>query len=105
MTTLHDLFDQQGQSPWLDNLRRSWVEGGELATWVDRGVRGVTSNPSIFQKAIAGSADYDDQFADGLERGLSVEDIYWELVVPSVSRARLGATSTETNPSRPSLAS
>ena len=54
MTKLHELYDEQGQSPWLDNLRRSWLQGGELADWVAKGVRGVTSNPSIFQKAIAG---------------------------------------------------
>jgi transaldolase len=87
MTKLHELYDEQGQSPWLDNLRRSFLQGGELAAWVEKGVRGVTSNPSIFQKAIAGSADYDDQFADGLERGLSVEDIYWELVVQDIEGA------------------
>lgn len=87
MTKLHQLYDTQGQSPWLDNLRRSFLRDGELAAWVDKGVRGVTSNPSIFQKAIAGSADYDDQFASGLERGLSVEDIYWELVVSDIEGA------------------
>ena len=87
MTKLHELFDEQGQSPWLDNLRRSWLRDGELAAWVDKGVRGVTSNPSIFQKAIAGSADYDEQFASGLEDGLSVEDIYWELVVQDIEGA------------------
>ncbi len=49
---LHELQDH-GQSPWLDNLRRGWITSGELATWVERGVRGLTSNPSIFQKAIS----------------------------------------------------
>ena len=49
MTRLHDLFSQQGQSPWLDNLRRGWITSGELARWVDDGVRGLTSNPSIFE--------------------------------------------------------
>ena len=39
MTRLHDLFDQQGQSPWLDNLRRDWITSGELDRWVERGVR------------------------------------------------------------------
>jgi transaldolase len=87
MTKLHELYDQQDQSPWLDNLRRSWLQGGELAAWVEKGVRGVTSNPSIFQKAIAGSADYDEQFAAGLAEGLSVEDIYWELVVSDIEGA------------------
>lgn len=87
MTRLHDLYEEQGQSPWLDNLRRSWIEGGELATWVERGVRGVTSNPSIFQKAIAGSADYDEQFAAGLAAGQGIEDIYWDLVVTDIEGA------------------
>ena len=46
MTRLQDLYQQQGQSPWLDNLRRDWIRSGELARWVERGVRGVSSNPS-----------------------------------------------------------
>ncbi|HYI60987.1 MAG TPA: transaldolase [Acidimicrobiales bacterium] len=87
MTLLHDLYDQQGQSPWLDNLRRSWIRDGDLAAWVDRGVRGVTSNPSIFQKAIAGSEDYDEQFAAGLAAGKSVEDCFWDLVVTDIEGA------------------
>ncbi len=49
----------RGQSIWLDYIRRSTVEGGELARLVDEGITGVTSNPSIFEKAIAGSEDYD----------------------------------------------
>src|SRR6185436_6411668 len=53
-----------GQSPWLDNLRRGWLTDGELAAWVDRGIRGLTSNPSIFQKAISTGTDYDEQFGD-----------------------------------------
>lgn len=87
MTRLHDLYEQHGQSPWLDNLRRSFLDQGELAAWVDRGVRGVTSNPSIFQKAIAGSDDYDDQFRACLDAGMSVEDTYWELVVSDIEGA------------------
>ncbi len=59
MSRLHDLFEQQGQSPWLDNLRRSWVASGELQKWVDGGVRGITSNPSIFEKAMTGTDAYD----------------------------------------------
>src|SRR5690606_18462345 len=87
MSNLHDLYDQQGQSPWLDNLRRDWVRNGELARWVERGVRGVTSNPSIFQKAIAGSTDYDDQFGVLVTEGADVTDAYWELVVTDISEA------------------
>ena len=59
MTTLHDLFDRQGQSPWLDNLRRDWLEDGTLAGLVDQGIRGVTSNPTIFAHAIEGQDTYD----------------------------------------------
>jgi transaldolase len=84
---LHDLYDQQGQSPWLDNLRRGWVTSGELAAWVDRGVRGITSNPSIFQKAIEASADYDEQFGDLVRAGASVTDAYWELVTTDIRNA------------------
>ena len=54
-----------GQSVWLDNLGRGMVEGGKLARLVaDDGVSGVTSNPAIFQKSIAGSADYDSQIRE-----------------------------------------
>ena len=59
MTRLHDLFAEHGQSPWLDNIRRGWITSGELDNWIRRGVRGLTSNPSIFQKAIQGSEEYD----------------------------------------------
>jgi transaldolase len=51
-----------GVSVWLDQIRRSLVEGGELARMVaEDSLRGVTSNPSIFEKAILGSDDYDDE--------------------------------------------
>ena len=62
MSRLHELFERGGQSPWLDNLKRGYITGGELQAWVDSGIRGITSNPSIFQKAIAGGADYQSQF-------------------------------------------
>ncbi|MDH4169369.1 MAG: transaldolase [Acidimicrobiia bacterium] len=87
MTRLHQLFEQQGQSPWLDNLRRGWITSGELTRWVDDGVRGLTSNPSIFQKAIAGSSDYTEQFADLLASGASIEDTYWALVTTDIADA------------------
>jgi transaldolase len=87
MTRLHDLYRVHGQSPWLDNLRRGWLTGGELATWVERGVRGITSNPTIFQKAIAGSGEYDAQFGDLIGRGTSVDDAYWDMVVDDIRAA------------------
>jgi transaldolase len=86
VTRLQQLFDEQGQSPWLDNLKRGYFHDGTLQSLVERGIRGVTSNPTIFQKAIAASSDYDDQFADAIRR-LSVEDAYWELVVDDIRHA------------------
>ena len=52
MTTLTSLYDEGGQSPWLDNIRRDWLRDGTMATLVDEGIRGVTSNPTIFAKAL-----------------------------------------------------
>src|SRR3954453_2689333 len=86
MTKLQELFQQEGQSPWLDNLKRGYLTSGELKRLVDGGIRGVTSNPTIFQKAISGSADYDDQFRS-LVATKSVEDAYWELVVDDITNA------------------
>jgi len=87
MTLLHDLYNNNRQSPWLDNLRRSWVSGGELQQWVDDGVRGITSNPSIFQKAIEGAADYDEQFRTSIAAGKTIEESYWDLVVTDIESA------------------
>lgn len=89
MTRLHDLFDEQQQSPWLDNLRRDWITSGELASWVDQGVRGLTSNPTIFQKAIGNSDAYDEELATFVRAGASVEDAYWGLVKTDI-RGALG---------------
>ena len=87
MTRLHDLFEQQGQSPWLDNIRRGWITGGELERWVRRGVRGLTSNPSIFGKAIAESEDYDRQLGQAAAEGLDAAAAYWRLVVSDIEAA------------------
>lgn len=87
MTRLHDLFSEQGQSPWLDNLRRDWIRNGELARWADRGVRGLTSNPTIFQNAIGGSDDYDHELAELVAQGLSTVDCYWGLVKTDIRGA------------------
>jgi transaldolase len=80
MSRLHDLYDAQRQSPWLDNLRRGWITSGELDRWVERGVRGITSNPTIFQKAMSSGTDYDAQFGQLLRAGRSIDDSYWDLV-------------------------
>ncbi len=87
MTKLQRLYAECGQSPWLDNLRRSSLTSGELERLIQRGVRGITSNPTIFQKAISAGDDYDEQFRSLVERHESVEDAYWDLTTSDVSRA------------------
>ncbi|MBJ31788.1 MAG: transaldolase [Acidimicrobiaceae bacterium] len=84
MTRLHDLHAVQDQSPWLDNLKRSWIDSGELATWVDRGVRGITSNPSIFQKAMTDTDAYDEPLRGLMADGATVVDAYWDLVIRDI---------------------
>lgn len=87
MLRLHALASDLGQSPWLDNLQRSYLGSGVLADWRDRGVRGLTSNPTIFQKAIRGSADYDEQFGSLVAAGTTVVDAYWEMVTADIHGA------------------
>lgn len=87
MTRLHTLYDIHGQSPWLDNIRRGWITGGDLRTWVDRGVRGLTSNPSIFKQAISSTSDYDGEFSTAIAEGFDVEASYWRLVVSDITAA------------------
>jgi transaldolase len=87
MTKLADLYDRHGQSPWLDDLRRDWLADGTLARWVERGVRGVTSNPSIFQKAMAAGSAYDEQFGRLAADGCSALRSYWAMATTDVADA------------------
>lgn len=84
---LQALYDEFGQSPWLDNLKRSYVTSGHLATLAASGVRGLTSNPTIFQKAIQGSPDYDEQFRALADDANPVIDDYWALVLRDIHGA------------------
>jgi transaldolase len=86
MTKLHDLFTRCGQSPWIDNLNRPSIRGGGLQKLVDEGVRGVTSNPTIFQKAMTGSDAYDAQFAEVISHD-SVEAAFWDMAIDDVTEA------------------
>jgi transaldolase len=86
MTRLHDLYAVEGQSPWIDNVTRPNILGGELQQLVDDGIRGVTSNPTIFEKAMTGSDAYDEQFEDLIGR-MSVEQAFWEMAIDDVTRA------------------
>lgn len=78
---------QLGQSIWLDYIRRSFITTGGLKTLIDKGLRGVTSNPSIFEKAIAGSSDYDDELQQWVEENKTVEQIYEMLAVKDIALA------------------
>ncbi len=73
-----------GQSLWLDFIRRSLFTTGELQTLVDDGLRGMTSNPTIFEKAIAGSEDYDDALRFMTANGRSVPEIYEALALDDI---------------------
>ena len=71
MTRLNQLADL-GQAIWIDFIRRSFMLSGEMQTLVDQGLRGMTSNPTIFDKAISGSNDYDDDLAKLAQAGSGV---------------------------------
>jgi transaldolase len=76
-----------GQSPWYDNLTRALATGGLDALMKEHGIRGVTSNPTIFEKAMAAGTDYDAQLREVTGGGTSVEDAYWELVLTDIGHA------------------
>jgi transaldolase / glucose-6-phosphate isomerase len=76
-----------GQSLWLDNIRRQLITSGELARLRDEGISGVTSNPTIFEKAVSGSNDYDEAMVQLVRAGHKPEEILWELMVEDVSAA------------------
>jgi len=81
---LVDLYQSAGQSAWLDNLQRSYITTGYLNELIAQGVRGLTSNPTIFQKAIQSSADYDAQFFQELHAGHSPAEAYWKMVIKDI---------------------
>ncbi|MDA8122084.1 MAG: transaldolase [Deltaproteobacteria bacterium] len=77
-----------GQSPWLDYIHRGLIESGGLARLVDEdGIRGVTSNPTIFEKAISGSREYDGQFRSLASSGKSVPEAYLDIATEDIRRA------------------
>jgi transaldolase len=81
--TLHE----RGQSLWLDNITRSILDDGTIQRYIDSySVTGLTSNPSIFDKAI-GSGDYDDAIRSKAGQGLPAEDLFFELAIEDLRRA------------------
>src|SRR5207244_5749095 len=78
---------RQGQSLWLDNIRRQLISSGELARLRDEGLTGVTSNPTIFEKAVSGSTDYDEAMVQLVRKNAKPEDMLWGLMVEDVQAA------------------
>jgi transaldolase len=87
VTRLHDLYTKGGQSPWIDNLKRSYITSGRLGELIGEGIRGLTSNPTIMAKAIEEGSDYDEQFSESMNASGEVLAAYWDLVVKDVSDA------------------
>ena len=84
---LRDLFSF-GQSVWYDNIERRLLENGDLAAMIARGdIRGVTSNPSIFNNAIAKSGEYDSALLPLAWAGWDAEKIFWRLAVEDIQAA------------------
>ena len=73
-----------GQSIWYDHIRRGLIKSGELRQLIDSGVTGLTSNPTIFEKAIAGSTDYDDALLERSQHGLSTQELFEALAIEDI---------------------
>ena len=83
-----EIGNQYGQSIWMDNLSRDIIESGELKQSIDsKGIRGITSNPAIFEKAIAGNKIYDSAIEQGIKSDKSVQEIYEDLVFTDIRNA------------------
>ena len=76
-----------GQSVWYDNMYRSLITSGELARLVEMGVTGLTSNPTIFQKAISSGSEYDDSLVKHASRGLNPEQLFESLATEDIRAA------------------
>lgn len=86
MTKLHELAEL-GQSVWYDYIRRDFLNSGELEDLINMGLRGLTSNPAIFEKAIAHSNDYDQAIKSMVRKSKSVQQTYEALVLEDIDRA------------------
>lgn len=85
-TKLHELLEL-GQSVWMDYIRRTLITSGELQAYVDKGLRGMTSNPSIFEKAITGGEAYDDDLRKLVAEGKEIKEIYEAVAIKDIQMA------------------
>jgi transaldolase len=86
MTKLQELF-QLGQSIWIDQISRELFTSGKLQFLIEQGLRGMTSNPTIFMKAMTGGRDYDVDIQDYAAQGLDVEKIYEKMAIADIQQA------------------
>ncbi|HEX3670514.1 MAG TPA: bifunctional transaldolase/phosoglucose isomerase [Candidatus Cybelea sp.] len=82
-----ELLLDAGQSVWLDNVRRSMFASGELARLIETGLRGMTSNPTIFEKAIGAGNDYDEQLATLIGTEKNADALFWDLAIQDIQSA------------------
>lgn len=81
-------LEKIGQSLWYDNIQRSLLKNGDFEKMIHQGkIKGVTSNPSIFQKAISNSKDYDDTLKPMAWAGMDAESIFWQLAIEDIQKA------------------
>ncbi len=76
-----------GQSVWLDNVRRSMFASGELGRLIENGLRGMTSNPTIFEKAIGAGTDYDEQLGSLVGSERNADALFWDLAIQDIQSA------------------
>ena len=82
------LYDEQRQSPWLDFIRRNMLDDGGLKRYAEQdGIRGVTANPTIFEKAIGAGDDYDAQIADLVRHGVQSADLFEKIAITDIRHA------------------
>ena len=86
--TMVDLYEKQGQSPWLDFIRRNMLLDGGLKRYVEeQGIRGVTANPTIFAQAIGAGDDYDAQIAELVRKGVAPRDMFEQIAIDDIRHA------------------
>ncbi len=86
MNSLQALYQNSGQSPWIDNLSRAWIKSGRIEELKELGVRGLTSNPTIFANAISNSDDYDKEYFS-LIKEMDTKSAYWRMACEDVAAA------------------
>ena len=86
-TTPLEQLAEHGQSVWIDFLSREFVEKGELQQLIEEGVKGITSNPTIFQSAIADGDAYDEQLREILKETTEPKEVFLQLAVRDIQNA------------------